>query len=70
MENIKNDQCRRCLEIGNKIQKNRRVCIKCLSKANRIRMKLADYNYYELNKEKVLLQHKEYYLLKKNSIEI
>jgi hypothetical protein len=28
-------------------------------------MKLIDYNYYELNKEKVLAQQKKHYLFKK-----
>jgi hypothetical protein len=68
MENIKEnkEQCRRCLQIGNKFQKNRRICTKCLSKSNNMRMKNTNYNYYELNKEKVLLQQHEYYILKKN----
>jgi ribosomal protein L37E len=62
---ILNKICRKCGISGNSFQEKRRVCTKCRSKDNRIRMKLIDYNYYELNKEKVLAQQKKHYLFKK-----
>jgi hypothetical protein len=57
--------CRNCGVQGNSMQKNRRVCTICRSKQNRIRIKLTDYNYYDLNKAKLLHQQKLYYENKK-----
>jgi hypothetical protein len=65
MDNSLDKICKKCGIIGNSIQEKRRVCTKCRSKANNVRMKLSNYNYYELNKDKVAIQQHEYYLLKK-----
>jgi ribosomal protein L37E len=67
MDNSKIKICKRCGSDTNKFLIHRHTCTKCLSSENNIRLNKNNYydTYYQENKEKVLLQQRERYRMKK-----
>jgi hypothetical protein len=64
--------CKLCGSSDNKFGPHCHQCIKCLSKRKNAKANEKNYfkNYYELNKEKVLLQQREAYHKSKNIISV
>jgi hypothetical protein len=59
--------CKKCGSDTNKFLIRRYTCTKCLSSENNIRLNKNNYydTYYQQNKDKVLLQQRERYRMKK-----
>ena len=61
--------CKICGSTTNSFQPNRRKCTKCRSKINNAQRKSYYKEYYETNKDQLLMRSKINYLKKKNYIE-